>query len=127
MAVVTRNLYMCAFEYEFCTSVVIEQPQVPGDWVMTIATLFLKAVFVDIVFQVAIDTLIICANKHLAFMAGVALEVVVFTKQREFRNVVIEKWCFLPALFRVAIVTLIALLAAVRLVLQVAGGTECFR
>ena len=61
----------------------IEQPQVPGDRVVAGLAVSLKDAFVVVVFQVAIDALVIGVCKELRLMAVFALNVSVFTQKRE--------------------------------------------
>jgi hypothetical protein len=71
-------------------SIVIEQPQVPGDRVVAGLTVVLKFAGVRIVLKVAANALGVGFGKHPGFMAGLALEIAMLSQERESRQVMIE-------------------------------------
>ena len=85
------------------------------------ATVFRESAIVCIILTMAGDTVAGSIRKHLGFVAGVALDVVVFAEQRESGQVMSEVRRFFPTRFVVTVLTLFPLFALVYVIIEVAG------
>ena len=101
--------------------IVIKQPQVPGNRVVTGFAVALKNAVVIVVFPVAVNTGVAGIREELRFMAVVTLNVRVFTEQRKSRQVVIEKCGIRPVIFCMAVIALFTKETVMRFVLEMAG------
>ena len=118
---------VCALQFEIGLHIVIKQPQVPGDRVVTGFAVALKNAIVIVVFQMAVDTGVTGIREELRFMAVLTLNVRVFTEQRKISQVVIEELGVRPLRFCMAIVALVTKHAFVRLILEMTGDTVSTR
>jgi len=121
VTVIAGDTFVGTVYLEVATNVVIEQPQVPGDRVVAGFTVVRKPAGVFIVLQVASNALCVGIGKHRGFMAGLALEIVMFTKKRESRQIMVEAGCILPFCLGVTVAALVALLPVVNIVVKMAG------
>lgn len=127
MAIVAGNFDVGTFQQKIGLCVVVEQPEVPGDRIVApVAGVFEPAIMV-VVFQVATDAVFFCVDKYLGLVTIDAFDVRMFSEQRKPRQVMIKERCIFPHGFVVAIGTLFALRAIVRVVLEMAGDTGCTR
>ncbi len=104
--------------------IVIEKPQVPGDRVMAGLAVIRKPAIVRIVFSMTAHATVIGIGEHFGFMAGLALDIVMLSQERESRQVVVEHRHVLPFRLAVAIVAPVTLFAVVRVVIDVAGAAR---
>jgi hypothetical protein len=119
MAIVAGDVNMGAIDREISLSVVIEQPQVPRDWIVAGLAQATEIVVVRIVVQMTTLTRGLGIDKYLRQMAGVALDIVVLSKKREKGQAVVEQRRVLPACFSMAVLTLTSLRTFVHIVVQV--------
>lgn len=116
VATLAGHTFMCTIEFKARLHIVVEQPQVPGNRVVAITALVIEYAIVRVVLKVAADAFRARVCKHLAFMAGIAFEIVVLTQERKAHQVVVEIRRIQPFRLVVAIRTLLAELSTMRLV-----------
>lgn len=80
MAGIAADAGMCAPEFEVGLPVVIKDPEIPGDRVMTRLAVGLKNAVVVVIFSMTVDTLAAGICKSLCLVACIALDIRVFTK-----------------------------------------------
>ena len=80
VAIIAGDVDMRAIYCETRLSIMIKKPQVPGDWVMTGLTVILEPAVVRIIIEMAIDALLAGIGKHLGFMAGLTLDIAMFSQ-----------------------------------------------
>ena len=77
------DIDMCTMQFKVGLRIVIEQPQVPCDRVVTGFAIALVDAMVVVVLEVAVDTAAAGINKYLRGMALTALDIGVLAEQRE--------------------------------------------
>ena len=90
VTIIASDTQVGAVNLETGLCIVIEQPQVPGDRVMAGLAIVLEFASVRIVIKVAAGARGIGFSKHLGFMAGLALEIVMLSEERESGQIMIE-------------------------------------
>ena len=86
------------------------------------ATVFRESAIMCIILTMAGDTVAGSIRKHLGFVAGFTLDVVVFAEQRESGQVMSEVRRFFPTRFVVTVLTLFPLFALVYVIIEMTGN-----
>ena len=121
VAAVAIEVLVRSIEREVGLSVVIEPPGEPVDGCVTQRTFGAEPRLVNVVFDVAIDTLLGRIEKRMGLVAILAGGLAVRSEQRKLRQVVIESDVVGPGQLGVAAAAIIAELHLVRIVLFVAA------
>ena len=77
VAVVAGYVDVGAMQLEVCLNIVIEQPQVPRDRVVTRLAVVFERAIVCVVFKMAADTLTIGVGEYLTLVASIAFTIAV--------------------------------------------------
>lgn len=117
----TSDLDVRAVQFKLSLYVVIKQPQVPGDRVVTRFAVALKDTFVIVVVPVAVDAGTGSVRELLRLVTILTANIRVLAKQRKCRQVVIEKRRVCPPGFGMTTGALFTKLPFVRIILQVTG------
>ena len=80
----------------------IKRPDFPGNGVVAGVAAFMKIAIVRVVLKVAGNTIAVFVAERLRSMTIFAFVLVVQTKERKAREIVIEKYRIFPVNFRVA-------------------------
>ena len=121
MAVIAADIDMRTSEREVRLQIVIERPRGPGNRVVARAALVVEITAVRIFFLMAGNTSGLRLAESLCLMAIGAFHIVVFSEQRKWAEIVIEKQRILPIHFGMAILALSAERLFVHIVIQVTG------
>ena len=121
MAVIAADIDVRTREREVCLQIVIECPRGPGNRVVARAALVVEVTAVRIFFLMAGNASGFRLAENLCLMAVRALHIVVFSEQRKWAEIVIEKQRILPIHFRMAILALSAERLFVHIVIQMTG------
>ena len=122
MTGIAGNIDVRAANGEAGLSVVIEQPQIPGNRVVTGLAVFFEFTVVRVILEVTANACRFRSGEHLGLVTGLAILVVVFPKQWECGQVMIEPRCFFPGCLRVTVLALVTLPAIVHFIFKMAGG-----
>jgi len=80
MAVIAPDVHVGAIQFEVRLHIVIEQPQVPRDRVVTGLTALFEQSLVGIILAMTADTTAAGVSKMLRLMTGLALDIAVLTE-----------------------------------------------
>ncbi len=121
MAVIAADIDVRTREREVCLQVMIECPRGPGNRVVARAALLVEIAAVRIFFLMAGNASGFRLAESLCFMTVGALHIVVFSEQRKWAEIVIEKQRILPIHLGMAILALSAERLFVYIVIQMTG------
>lgn len=121
MTAFAGDIGVSAVQFEVRLRIVIEQPQVPGNRVVTGFAVALEDAFVMIVLEMAIDTHAAGIGKRLRCVTVVALDLAVSAQKRKSRQVVIKKHRVLPVNLSMTIRTLGTERPVVGVIVEVTG------
>ena len=129
VTIITGNVQVGAIQNEVGLSVVIEQPQVPGDRVVTGTTIVSKIAAVRIIIDIVMagDALGVGVSEYLTEVAGFTFDIVMVAEQRKMGQVMIEIRRLLPDALVVTAITLSILAPFMNIVVQMAGNAVRFR
>lgn len=105
MAAVAGHVNMGSRERKIRLRIVIEQPKVPGDRVVTQRAIICEPAVMIVVFQVAADAIFFGIHKYLGLVAILALVIRVISQQWKTCQVVIKVDRVIPVDFRMTIFT----------------------
>jgi len=80
VAVVTGNVHVRAVQKEIGLSVVIEQPKIPGDRVVTTTAVLFEIATVRVVFDMAGNAFDVGVGKELTKVAGLTFDIGMFAE-----------------------------------------------
>ncbi len=121
MAGLAGNLRMRPVQDKARLQVVVEEPLLPVNRVVACRTVRAETAFVRVVRRMAVHALLRSIAEHVRFMAVAAVDIRVFAKEWEARQVVVEEHAFLPRRFVVTVVTPDAERLRMRIVVFVAA------
>lgn len=121
MAFLAGYVHVGALEQEVRLNVVIKEPEIPGDRVMTGVTVVGENPIVVIVLNMAANTRLIRIDIDLGFMAIDTFDISMLAEQRKACQVMIEKRRILPEDFVMAVAALISLCSFMNVIIKVTG------
>lgn len=125
VAALAGNIQVGSVQFEICLNIVIEQPQVPGNRVVTGLTVVLEYTVVRIIFEMTADTFAVRIAEQLRVVTGIAFDIAVLTQQREARQIVIVEGGIFPLGFIVAVIALLTDGPAMWFIVLVARRALC--
>ena len=119
VTVTAGDVDVATMQLETGLNIVIKQPKVPGDRVVTRLTVVFERPFVWVVLAMTVNASAGGVAKCPSFMANDALYVGVLTQQRKATEIVVVERCIRPDALVVTIAALLPQCRRVRLIVQV--------